>query len=33
LTVRHADLRQIVVDPESFPLPVPDGIVPILLDP
>jgi hypothetical protein len=33
LTVRHADLRQIAVDPESFPLPVPDGITPILLDP
>jgi hypothetical protein len=33
LTARHADLRQIAVDPESFPLPVPDGIAPILLDP
>ena len=33
LTVRHADLRQITVDPESFPLTVPDGITPILLDP
>jgi hypothetical protein len=33
LTVRHADLRKIAVDPESFPLPVPDGITPILLDP
>jgi hypothetical protein len=33
LTVRHADLRQIAVDPESFPLPAPDGIIPIFLDP
>jgi hypothetical protein len=33
LTFHHADLRQIAVDPESFPLPVPDGIAPILLDP
>jgi hypothetical protein len=33
LTVRHADLRPIAVDPESFPLPAPDGITPILLDP
>ena len=33
LSVRHADLRQNAVDPESFPLPVPDGITPILLDP
>jgi hypothetical protein len=33
LTLRHADLRQIAVDPESFPLTVPDGITPILLDP
>jgi hypothetical protein len=33
LTFRHADLRPISVDPESFPLPVPDGITPILLDP
>jgi hypothetical protein len=33
LTIRHADLRQIAIDPESFPLPVPDGITPILLDP
>jgi hypothetical protein len=33
LTVRHADLRQFAADPESFPLPVPEGITPILLDP
>jgi hypothetical protein len=33
LTFRHADLRQIAVDPGSFPLPAPDGITPILLDP
>jgi hypothetical protein len=33
LTVRHADLRQFTADPESFPLPVPEGITPILLDP
>ena len=33
LTVRHADLRRITVDPESFPLPIPDGITPIHLDP
>lgn len=33
LTVRHSDLRQIAVDPGSFPLPVPDGVTPILLDP
>jgi hypothetical protein len=33
LTVRHADIRPIAVDPESFPLPVPDGITPILIDP
>jgi hypothetical protein len=33
LTVRHADLRPIAVDPESFPLPAPVGITPILLDP
>jgi hypothetical protein len=33
LIVRHADLRQIAVDPESFPLQIPDGITPTLLDP
>lgn len=33
LTVRHTDLRPIAVDPESFPLPAPDGIIPVLLDP
>jgi len=33
LTVRHADLRQFAADPESFPLPVPEGMTPILLDP
>lgn len=33
LTVRHADLRPIAVDPGSFPLPLPDGISPIPLDP
>jgi hypothetical protein len=33
LSARHADLRQITADPESFPLPIPDGIIPILLDP
>jgi hypothetical protein len=33
LTVRQADLRPIAADPESFPLPEPEGITPILLDP
>ncbi|MBN2439039.1 MAG: DUF4292 domain-containing protein [Deltaproteobacteria bacterium] len=33
LNIRHADLRQFEADPESFPLPVPEGITPILLDP
>jgi hypothetical protein len=33
LTVRHADLRPIAVDPESFPLAAPDGITPIPLNP
>jgi hypothetical protein len=33
LTVRHADLRQFAADPESFPLQVPEGVTPILLDP
>jgi hypothetical protein len=33
LNVRHADLRQFEADPESFPLPVPEGMTPIILDP
>jgi hypothetical protein len=33
LTVRHSDLRQTAADPETFPLPLPDGITSILLDP
>jgi hypothetical protein len=33
LTVRYTDLRQFAADPESFPLSVPEGITPILLDP
>ena len=33
LTVRQADIRPITADPESFPLPVPAGMIPILLDP
>jgi hypothetical protein len=33
LNVRHADFRQFDADPKSFPLPVPEGITPILLDP
>jgi hypothetical protein len=33
LTIRHRDLRQIDFDPESFPLPLPDGVVPIPLGP
>jgi hypothetical protein len=33
LTIRYTDLRQFAADPESFPLPVPEGITPILLDP
>ena len=32
-TVRYADLRQFAADPESFHLPVPEGMTPILLDP
>ena len=33
LTIRQADLRPITADPESFPLPVPAGMIPILLNP
>jgi hypothetical protein len=33
LTIRYTDLRPIAADPESFPLPLPEGITPILLDP
>jgi hypothetical protein len=33
LTVRYADLRQFAADAESFPLPLPQGMTPILLDP
>ena len=32
LTIRYTDLRQIVADPDSFALPVPEGIVPTFLD-
>lgn len=33
LSLRYTDLRLIDADPESFPLPPPEGITPILLDP
>jgi hypothetical protein len=33
LTVRYADLQPITAGPESFPLPEPDGITPIPLNP
>lgn len=33
LTVRYTDLRSIADDPDSFPLPLPEGTAPILLDP
>ncbi len=33
LSLRYTDLRPIAADPESFPLPLPEGITPILLDP
>jgi len=33
LSIRYTDLRPIAADPESFPLPLPEGITPILLDP
>lgn len=33
LTAHHTDLRPIAVDPESFPLPLPEGITPLPLDP
>ena len=33
LSIRHTDLRQFAADPKSFPLPIPEGITPILLDP
>jgi hypothetical protein len=33
LTVRQADLQRISADPEAFPLPVPAGMIPIVLDP
>lgn len=33
LTIRHADLRPIEVDPGSFPLQLPEGIIPIPLAP
>ena len=33
LNLRYSDLRPITADPESFPLPLPEGITPILLDP
>ena len=32
-SLRYTDLRPIAADPESFPLPLPEGITPILLDP
>lgn len=33
LSLRYTDLRPIAADPESFPLLLPEGIIPILLDP
>jgi hypothetical protein len=33
LIFRHSDLRQIAAEPGSFPLPLPEGINPLLLDP
>jgi len=33
LSLRYTDLRAITADPESFPLPFPEGIAPIRLDP
>lgn len=33
LSLHYTDLRQITTDQASFPLPVPEGITPILLDP
>jgi hypothetical protein len=33
LSLRYTDLLPIAADPESFPLPLPEGIIPILLDP
>jgi hypothetical protein len=33
LSLRYTDLQPIAADPESFPLPLPEGIIPILLDP
>ena len=33
LTIRYTDLRQFAADPESFPLQIPEGTTPILLDP
>ena len=33
VSLRYTDLRPIAADPESFPLPLPQGITPILLDP
>ncbi len=33
LTIRQTDLQQTTAEPESFPLSVPAGLIPILLDP
>jgi hypothetical protein len=33
LNVRYSDLRPFEADPESFPLQIPEGMTPILLDP
>lgn len=33
LTIRYGDFQPIDFDPESFPLPLPEGVVPIPLDP
>lgn len=33
LSLRYTDLRPLAADPESFPLPLPEGIIPIPLDP
>lgn len=33
LTIRHTDFRQVPANSESFPLQIPEGLLPILLDP
>jgi hypothetical protein len=33
LIIRHSDVRPFAADPESFPLQIPEGVIPIPLDP